>query len=277
MKRFNHLGELHRVPFELKATINLPKTAFPMKANLPQNEPKILARWEQERIYERIREARKGAPTYILHDGPPYTSGPIHMGTALNKCLKDFIVKSKTLAGFDAPYVPGWDCHGLPIEHQVEKQHGKNIPADEFRKLCRDYAQSQIARQKTDFIRLGVLGDWDNSYLTMNFSTEAEEIRALGKILRNGYLYQGEKPVNWCIDCGSALAEAEVEYEDKTSEAIDVCFEVKDADSLTGAVGRKPEPPHSAFAVIWTTTPWTLPANQAVCVHPDIGYVLVTS
>jgi isoleucyl-tRNA synthetase len=262
---------------DYKKTLNLPDTPFPMRGDLAKREPAMVKEWQRKKLYQKIREVAKGRPRFILHDGPPYANGDIHIGHAVNKILKDIIVKSKTLAGFDAPYVPGWDCHGLPIEHQVEKQHGKTIDPDKFRKLCRDYAQSQIARQKTDFIRLGVLGDWDNAYLTMNFQTEAEEIRALGKILRNGYLYQGEKPVNWCIDCGSALAEAEVEYEDKTSDAIDVCFEVKDADSLTGAFGRKSDPPHSTFAVIWTTTPWTLPANQAVCVHPDIEYLLVTS
>jgi isoleucyl-tRNA synthetase len=190
--------------------------------------------------------------------------------------LKDIIVRSKTLSGFDAPYVPGWDCHGLPIEHQIEKLHGKNIPADQVRELCRTYAAEQVERQKKDFIRLGVLGDWDNPYLTMNFKAEAEEIRALGKILEQGYLYQGLKPVNWCLDCGSALAEAEVEYEDKTSPAIDVAFEVHEnhAEKLAHAFGlthlRGP-----AFAVIWTTTPWTLPANEAVSVHPELTYDLI--
>ncbi|HWN30244.1 MAG TPA: isoleucine--tRNA ligase, partial [Burkholderiales bacterium] len=202
----------------------------------------------------------------------------MHIGHAVNKILKDIIVKSKTLAGFDAPYVPGWDCHGLPIEHEVEKQHGKTMDPEKFRKLCREYAQSQIVRQKTDFIRLGVLGDWDNSYLTMNFKTEAEEIRALGKILHNGYVYQGEKPVNWCIDCGSALAEAEVEYEEKMSSAIYVAFEVLDKKKLLSEFGLTEQEigDQRLYAVIWTTTPWTLPADQAVAVHPtEGGYSLV--
>ncbi len=261
---------------DYKDTLNLPDTAFPMRGDLPKREPQWVAGWQQKKLYQRIREIGAGRPRFVLHDGPPYANGDIHIGHAVNKILKDIIVRSKTLSGFDAPYVPGWDCHGLPIEHQIEKLHGKNIPADKVRELCRAYAAEQVERQKKDFIRLGVLGEWDNPYLTMNFKAEAEEIRALGKILEQGYLYQGLKPVNWCLDCGSALAEAEVEYEDKTSPAIDVAFEVHEnhAAKLAAAFGlthlRGP-----AFAVIWTTTPWTLPANEAVSVHPELTYDLI--
>ena len=260
---------------DYKKTLNLPDTLFPMRGDLAKREPAMIKKWQGKKLYQKIREVAKGRPRFILHDGPPYANGDIHIGHAVNKILKDIIVKSKTLAGFDAPYVPGWDCHGLPIEHEVEKQHGKTMDSEKFRKLCREYAQSQIVRQKADFIRLGVLGDWDNPYLTMNFKTEAEEIRALGKILRNGYLYQGEKPVNWCIDCGSALAEAEVEYEDKVSDAIDVAFPVIDRDKLKDLFELDELPNLPAYAIIWTTTPWTLPANQAVCVNPKVYYSLV--
>ena len=261
---------------DYKDTLNLPDTAFPMRGDLPKREPQWVAQWQQKKLYQRIREISAGRPRFVLHDGPPYANGDIHIGHAVNKVLKDIIVRSKTLSGFDAPYVPGWDCHGLPIEHQIEKLHGKNIPADKVRELSRAYAAEQVERQKKDFIRLGVLGEWDNPYLTMNFKAEAEEIRALGRILEQGYLYQGLKPVNWCLDCGSALAEAEVEYEDKTSPAIDVAFEVHEnhAEKLAAAFGlthlRGP-----AFAVIWTTTPWTLPANEAVSVHPELTYDLI--
>ncbi|MBK7648928.1 MAG: isoleucine--tRNA ligase [Betaproteobacteria bacterium] len=261
---------------DYKDTLNLPDTAFPMRGDLPKREPQWVAQWQQKKLYHRIREISAGRPRFVLHDGPPYANGDIHIGHAVNKVLKDIIVRSKTLSGFDAPYVPGWDCHGLPIEHQIEKLHGKNIPADKVRELSRAYAAEQVERQKKDFIRLGVLGDWGNPYLTMNFKAEAGEIRALGKILEQGYLYQGLKPVNWCLDCGSALAEAEVEYEDKNSPAIDVAFEVHEnhAAKLAAAFGlthlRGP-----AFAVIWTTTPWTLPANEAVSVHPELTYDLI--
>ena len=261
---------------DYKDTLNLPDTAFPMRGDLPKREPQWVAQWQQKKLYHRIREISAGRPRFVLHDGPPYANGDIHIGHAVNKVLKDIIVRSKTLSGFDAPYVPGWDCHGLPIEHQIEKLHGKNIPADKVRELSRAYAAEQVERQKKDFIRLGVLGDWGNPYLTMNFKAEAGEIRALGKILEQGYLYQGLKPVNWCLDCGSALAEAEVEYEDKNSPAIDVSFEVHEnhAAKLAAAFGlthlRGP-----AFAVIWTTTPWTLPANEAVSVHPELTYDLI--
>ena len=261
---------------DYKKTLNLTDTPFPMRGNLPSREPQWVAAWQEGKLYERIRAAAKGRPRFILHDGPPYANGDIHIGHAVNKILKDIIVRAKTLAGFDAPYVPGWDCHGLPIEHQIELLHGKHVPADQVRALCRAFAAEQIARQKKDFIRLGILGEWDNPYLTMDFKTEADEIRALGAILEKGYLYQGLKPVNWCLDCGSALAEAEVEYEDKSSAAIDVAFEVhaNHADKVARAFGlshlRGP-----AFAVIWTTTPWTLPANEAVSAHPDFEYQLI--
>ncbi|KIO49662.1 isoleucine--tRNA ligase [Nitrosospira sp. NpAV] len=270
---------------DYKKTLNLPDTPFPMRGDLAKREPAMLKAWQEKKLYQRIRDVCRGRPKFVLHDGPPYANGDIHIGHAVNKILKDIIVKAKTLAGFDAPYVPGWDCHGLPIEHQIEKKHGKNLPADKVRALCRAFAQEQVARQKADFIRLGILGDWDNPYLTMNYRTEAGIIRALGKVQKSGHLYQGQKPVNWCIDCGSALAEAEVEYEDKTSPAIDVGFEVMGPRTKdTGDVPQVPlaaafdiSLPESAkvYAVIWTTTPWTLPANQAVSVHPDFDYALV--
>ncbi len=259
---------------DYKDTLNLPDTPFPMRGDLAKREPAWVQAWQDKQRYQKIRAVAKGRPKFILHDGPPYANGDIHIGHAVNKILKDIIVKSKTLGGFDAPYVPGWDCHGLPIELVVEKNHGKNIEPAKFRELCREYAKQQVERQKADFIRLGVLGDWGNPYLTMDFKTEADIMRALGKIYANGYLYQGSKPVHWCVDCGSALAEAEVEYEDKNSPAIDVGFKVVDNAALGKAfgIGNTPEP---AYAVIWTTTPWTLPANQAVCVHPELTYDLI--
>ncbi len=256
-----------------KYKLNLPETAFPMRGDLAKREPAWLKSWQDKKLYQRIREARKGAKKFILHDGPPYANGDIHIGHAVNKILKDVIIKSKTMSGFDAPYVPGWDCHGLPIELVVEKNHGKDIAPARFRELCREYAAEQVERQKKDFIRLGVLGDWDHPYLTMDFKTEADIMRALGDIYRNGYLYQGSKPVHWCVDCGSALAEAEVEYEDVNSPAIDVGFKVADNAALGNAFGTTVTT--DAFAVIWTTTPWTLPANQAVSVHPEMDYDLI--
>jgi len=262
---------------DYKKTLNLLDTPFPMRGNLSSREPGMLKAWQEKNLYQKIRAASKGRPKFILHDGPPYANGDIHIGHAVNKILKDIIIKSKTLSGFDAPYVPGWDCHGLPIEHQIEKKHGKHLPADKVRELCRAFAREQVERQKADFIRLGVLGDWDNAYLTMNYQTEAGIIRALGKIYQNGYLYQGQKPVNWCIDCGSALAEAEVEYEDKVSPAIDVGFTVQSSEhqSLCDVFGIPIPENDTVYAIIWTTTPWTLPANQAVSVHPDFDYELI--
>jgi isoleucyl-tRNA synthetase len=259
---------------DYKSTLNLPDTGFPMKGDLARREPEWVRRWQEGKLYERVRQAFAGRPKFVLHDGPPYANGDIHIGHVVNKVLKDIVVKSKTLAGFDAPYVPGWDCHGLPIEHQVEKLHGRNLPAAEFRRLCREYAREQIDRQRAAFIRLGVLGDWDHPYLTMEFATEADTIRALGRIQARGFLYQGAKPVLWCIDCRSALAEAEVEYEDRSSPAIDVAFAFLDVKALARPFGFTHiyEP---AFAVIWTTTPWTLPADQAVAVNPELHYNLV--
>ena len=265
---------------DYKNTLNLPNTAFPMKGNLAQREPEMLKRWEQMKLYDKIREACAGRPGFVLHDGPPYANGEIHIGHAVNKVLKDIIVKSRTLDGFDAPYVPGWDCHGLPIELQVEKQVGKpggKVTPAEFRVACRRYAAKQVDRQRIDFKRLGVVGDWDDPYLTMDFKTEADIIRALGKIVENGHVHKGYKPVHWCTDCGSALAEAEVEYKDKESFTIDVRFRVLDAEALMARCHAVPdghgEGPLSL--VIWTTTPWTLPANQAVALNPSLEYVIV--
>ena len=263
---------------DYKKTLNLPDTPFPMRGDLARREPAMLKSWQEKKLYQKIRTVSQGRPKFILHDGPPYANGDIHIGHAVNKILKDIIIKSKTLSGFDAPYVPGWDCHGLPIEHQIEKKHGKHLPANEVRQLCRVFAQQQVDRQKADFIRLGVLGDWEHPYLTMNHTTEAGIIRALGKVYQNGHLYQGQKPVNWCIDCGSALAEAEVEYENKRSPAIDVGFEaVNERDLLAAAMQIQIPADVRVFAVIWTTTPWTLPANQAICVHPEFEYHLVST
>ena len=260
---------------DYKKTLNLPDTAFPMRGDLAKREPLMLKQWNERRFYDRIRQARRGAPRFVLHDGPPYANGDIHIGHAVNKILKDIIVKSRTLSGFDAPYVPGWDCHGMPIEIQIEKEHGKNLSPAETQRLCRAYATQQIERQKADFRRLGVLGDWDHPYLTMAFRNEADEIRALGILLRKGYVYRGLKPVNWCFDCGSALAEAEVEYEDRKDIAIDVGFPFAEPDKIAAAFGIGTLPQKPGYAVIWTTTPWTLPANQALNVHPELKYSLV--
>jgi isoleucyl-tRNA synthetase len=262
---------------DYRKTLNLPDTPFPMRGDLAKREPGWIAAWQQKKLYQKIREKAAGRPKFVLHDGPPYANGDIHIGHAVNKILKDIIVRSKTLAGFDAPYVPGWDCHGLPIEHQIEKLHGKHLPADRARELCREFAAEQIERQKKDFIRLGVLGDWDDPYKTMAFSNEADEIRALGEMYAKGFLFKGLKPVNWCFDCGSALAEAEVEYQDKKSPAIDVAFPLDEADraKLAYAFGLAELPAGPVYAVIWTTTPWTIPANQALNVHPELRYELV--
>ena len=261
---------------DYKSTLNLPDTPFPMRGDLAKREPKMLAEWDERRFYQRIREVSKGRnKRFVLHDGPPYANGDIHIGHAVNKILKDIIVKSKSLSGFDAPYVPGWDCHGMPIEVQIEKQHGKHLPTAETQRLCRAYASEQVERQKKDFRRLGVLGDWDHPYLTMAFRNEADEIRALGKLLEKGYVYRCLKPVNWCFDCGSALAEAEVEYEDRKDPAVDVGFPFAEPDKVAKAFGLKALPDKPGFAVIWTTTPWTLPANQALNAHPEFSYNLV--
>ncbi|MDN0084447.1 isoleucine--tRNA ligase [Crenobacter sp. SG2305] len=259
---------------DYRKTVNLLDTPFPMRGDLAKREPAWVKRWHEQKRYQKLRKLAAGRPKFILHDGPPYANGDIHIGHAVNKVLKDIIVRTKTLSGFDAPYVPGWDCHGLPIELMVEKLHGKDIPAAKFRELCREYAQEQIARQKKDFIRLGVLGDWDNPYLTMEFKTEADIVRTLGKIYENGYLFKGEKPVHWCIECGSALAEAEVEYEDKNSPAIDVAFRFVEGAKLAEAFGLAASV-DDGYAVIWTTTPWTLPANQAVAINAGLTYQLI--
>lgn len=259
-----------------RKTLNLPDTPFPMRGDLAKREPAWIADWQQRKLYQKIRKASAGRPKFVLHDGPPYANGNLHLGHALNKILKDIIVRSKTLAGFDAPYVPGWDCHGLPIEHKIEVTHGKNLPADKVRELCRAYAAEQVEVQKKEFIRLGVLGDWDNPYLTMNFANEAGEIRALAEMVKKNYVFKGLKPVNWCFDCGSALAEAEVEYADKKSPTVDVAFPISETDApkLAAAFGLA-SLPKTAYAVIWTTTPWTIPANQALNIHPEHEYALV--
>jgi isoleucyl-tRNA synthetase len=265
---------------DYKKTLNLPNTAFPMKANLAQREPERLKKWDDLGLYAKIRDTFAGQTKFILHDGPPYANGEIHIGHAVNKVLKDIIVKSKNLAGLDAPYVPGWDCHGLPIELMVEKKIGKagvKVSAAEFRKACREYATKQVGIQKEAFIRLGILGDWDNPYLTMDFAFEANIVRSLGKISEKRHITRGAKPVHWCTDCGSALAEAEVEYEDKHSPAIDVRFRVIDPTQFIAQCHHVPE--HDGYGdlsvVIWTTTPWTLPANQAVALNPELDYAVV--
>ncbi|MCG6504824.1 isoleucine--tRNA ligase [Kingella sp. SNUBH-2017] len=255
-------------------TVNLYESPFPMRGNLAKREPGWVKQWQEQQRYAKLRRKAAGRPKFILHDGPPYANGDIHIGHAVNKILKDIIIRSKTLAGFDAPYVPGWDCHGLPIEVMVEKLHGKDMPPSRFRELCREYAAEQIARQKKDFIRLGVLGDWDKPYLTMDYRTEADTVRTLGEIYKAGYLYRGAKPVQFCLDCGSSLAEAEVEYKDKVSHAIDVAYPFQDPAALAKAF-RLPENDAPAFAVIWTTTPWTLPASQAVSAGENIVYQLI--
>ena len=265
---------------DYKKTLNLPNTAFPMKGNLAQREPERLKKWTQAELYQKIRQEFLGKPKFILHDGPPYANGEIHIGHAVNKVLKDFIIKSKTLSGFDAPYVPGWDCHGLPIELMVEKKIGKagvKVSPAVFRKACREYAAKQVEIQKEAFIRLGILGDWQNPYLTMDFAFEADIVRSLGKITQKGHMAAGAKPVHWCTDCGSALAEAEVEYEDKHSPAIDVRFKVVDEAAFMNLCHHAPahEGQGDLSVVIWTTTPWTLPANQGVALNPDLEYVIV--
>lgn len=260
---------------DYRKTLNLPETLFPMRGDLAKREPQFLATWLAQKRYQKLRQLCSGRPKFILHDGPPYANGDIHIGHAVNKILKDIVIKSRVLSGFDAPYVPGWDCHGLPIEHAVEKTHGKNLPPDQFRALCREFAETQITRQKADFIRLGVNGDWEQPYKTMHFQTEADTIRTLGKIYQNGYLIAGQKPVHWCMECGSALAEAEVEYENHTSQAIDVGFKIADTHNLHKVFQGIDLTNKAVFAVIWTTTPWTLPANEAVSIHAEYEYALV--
>jgi len=263
---------------DYKNTINLPRTDFPMKADLARREPALQAWWKERDIYGKLRAAARGRPTFILLDGPPYANGAIHIGHAVNKVLKDIVVKSRTLDGFDAPYVPGWDCHGLPIEHQVEKSEGRvgaKLDAKAFRAACRAYATRQVELQRTDFERLGVLGDWDNPYLTMAPQYEAAQLRAFAGIMANGHVYRGYRPVHWCIDCRSSLAEAEVEYEDRTSPAVDVGYPVRDRDDLARRVGVAAGSITAPEVAIWTTTPWTLPASRAVTVHPEYEYALI--
>src|SRR5258707_3554924 len=268
---------------DYKHTINLPNTGFPMKADLANREPGMLAAWERSGLYEKLAGVAKGRPSFVLTDGRPYANGAIHLGHAVNKVLKDIIVKSRTLDGYDAPYVPGWDCHGLPIEMQVEKTHGRvgqKIDAKAFRAACRAYAHKQVDVQRIEFKRLGVLGDWDHPYLTMMPRFEAEQLRAFAVIIKNGHVYKGYKPVHWCLNCRSALAEAEVEYEDKTSPSVYVRFEVLDHADLARRMGISLEQQRAlsdepTSLAIWTTTPWTLPANRAVAVHPQFSYALV--
>jgi len=264
---------------DYKDTLNLPKTAFPMRANLAQREPKMLEQWYAQDIYGELRRRGAGREKFVLLDGPPYANGQIHLGHAVNKVLKDIIIKSRTLSGYDAPYIPGWDCHGLPIELQVEKKQGKvgaKLNAREFRAACRQYALVQVDAQRQDFKRLGVFADWDRPYLTMDPAFEAEQVRGFGRIIENGHLQRGYKPVHWCLDCGSALAEAEVEYQDKTSTAIDVRFTVVDVPAFYAALDMEADSGSIPVSIpIWTTTPWTLPANQAVALGPDLDYEFV--
>ena len=262
---------------DYKHTISLPETAFPMRGDLPKREPGMLAAWQQMGLYQRVRENARGRPLFVLHDGPPYANGSIHIGHAVNKILKDLVVKSKLLSGFDAPYVPGWDCHGLPIELVVEKKHGKvgtKLDAAAFRAKCREYAAEQIEGQSKDFQRLGVLGQWDKPYRSMDFSFEADMLRSLAKIVERGHLTRGVKPVHWCFDCGSALAEAEIEYADKVSPEVDVAYDAHEPAALAAKFGA--DSGGAIVAVpIWTTTPWTLPASLAVTLGAEIDYVLV--
>ena len=260
---------------ESKYPVNMTETAFPMRGDLAKREPQWVTQWQEKKLYQRIRKASAGRPKFILHDGPPYANGDIHIGHAVNKILKDMIVKTRQFDGFDAQYVPGWDCHGMPIEIQIEKQYGKHLPTADVLAKSRAYASEQVARQKKDFIRLGVLADWENPYLTMNYGNEADEIRALGTILEKGFVYRGLKPVNWCFDCGSALAEAEVEYQDKRDPAIDVGFAFAEHARIAAAFGLTKLPTDQGYAVIWTTTPWTIPSNQALNMHPEFSYALV--
>ncbi|MGY4676478.1 isoleucine--tRNA ligase [Pasteurella sp. P03HT] len=263
---------------DYKNTLNLPETGFPMRGDLAKREPQMLQHWYENNLYQKIREASKGKKSFILHDGPPYANGSLHLGHAVNKILKDIIIKSKTALGYDSPYIPGWDCHGLPIELKVESIVGKpneKISAAEFREACRRYAAEQVEGQKADFIRMGVLGDWDNPYLTMNFHTEANIIRAFGKAVENGHLYKGSKPVHWCLDCASSLAEAEVEYEDRVSPSIYVRFNAVDPTTVEQKFQAVGKGTGTISAVIWTTTPWTIPSNRAIALHENLDYQLV--
>ena len=262
---------------DYRNTLNLLNTSFPMRANLSKREPQWVKQWQKHNRYARLRAICKGRPLFILHDGPPYANGELHAGHAVNKVLKDLVIRSKTWMGFDAPYVPGWDCHGLPIEIMVEKQNGKHLPAKEFRQLCRQYAKTQVDRQSEGFKRMGVIGDWQHPYLTMDYMIEANIVRYLALLVKAGLIIKGQKPIHYCIQCASALAEAEIEYKDKQSDAIDVAFSLVDNHALTKRFKTTDiaDIPVPIKAVIWTTTPWTLPANQAVSVHPDFNYVLI--
>ena len=265
-----------------RATLNMPDTAFAMRGDLPKREPAWAKAWSDQGLYKKLRVARKGAPLFVLHDGPPYANGKLHIGHALNKVLKDMIVKSKQLGGFDAQYIPGWDCHGLPIENAIEKLHGRKLSRDDMQAKSRAFATEQIDQQREDFKRLGVLGDWERPYRTMDFANEAGEIRAFKRVIERGFVYRGLKPVYWCFDCGSSLAEFEIEYADKKSDTLDVAFEATDNAALAKAFGLQELPgtdgtAKSAFAVIWTTTAWTLPANQALNVNPELVYALVNT
>ncbi|CAM8667108.1 IleS Isoleucyl-tRNA synthetase [Comamonadaceae bacterium] len=263
-------------PVDYRSTLNLPDSAFPMRGDLPKREPAWVKTWNEEGLYKKLRDARAGQPLFVLHDGPPYANGKLHIGHALNKVLKDMIVKSKQLAGFDAQYIPGWDCHGLPIENAIEKLHGRNLSRDDMQAKSRAYATEQIDQQREDFKRLGVLGDWERPYKTMNPANEAGQIRAFKRVIERGFVYRGLKPVYWCFDCGSSLAEFEIEYADKKSDTLDVAFESNDAAGLAQAFGLNALPAgKQAFAVIWTTTAWTIPANQALNAHPELEYALV--
>ncbi|MDO8275312.1 MAG: class I tRNA ligase family protein, partial [Serpentinimonas sp.] len=271
-------------PRDYSATLNLPDTPFPMRGNLPQREPGWVQQWNEQGLYQRLRAARRGAPKFILHDGPPYANGQIHIGHAVNKVLKDMIVKARQLAGFDAQYIPGWDCHGLPIENAIEKLHGRGLSRDAMQAKSRAFASEQIAQQMTDFQRLGVLGEWERPYRTMDFETEANEIRAFKRVLERGFVYRGQKPVYWCFDCGSSLAEFEIEYQDKRSQSLDVGFLCAQPQRLLQAFFRDHGLPHGSaagldaqpiYAVIWTTTAWTPPANQALNLNPELPYALV--
>ncbi|MBU1361776.1 MAG: isoleucine--tRNA ligase [Gammaproteobacteria bacterium] len=261
-------------PTDYRATLNLPDTPFPMRGDLPKREPGWVRQWNEEGRYHRLRDARHGAPKFILHDGPPYANGQIHMGHAVNKILKDMITKARQLEGFDALYVPGWDCHGLPIENAIEKKYGRNLSRDEMQAKSRAYATEQIAEQMVDFQRLGVLGEWDHPYKTMDFANEAGELRAFKRVIERGFVYRGLKPVYWCFDCGSSLAEFEIEYADKKSQTIDVAFKAHERDKVLAAFDR-PDALGDVFAVIWTTTAWTIPANQAINLNPALDYSLV--
>ena len=269
---------------DYRATLNLPDTPFPMRGDMAKREPGWVKEWEDQGRYHRLRDARLGAPKFILHDGPPYANGQIHMGHAVNKILKDMITKARQLEGFDALYVPGWDCHGLPIENAIEKKFGRSLTRDDMQAKSRAFATEQIAQQMTDFKRLGVLGEWDHPYKTMDFANEAGELRAFKRVIERGFVYRGLKPVYWCFDCGSSLAEFEIEYADKESRTLDVAFKAHEPSKVREAFGL-PSSQHSSggtlgegkdiFAVIWTTTAWTIPANQAINLNPELDYSLV--